>query len=249
MAEELLKNFKEIVIEKPVDKIIKQIKELVSSGQLKAGDKLPSERMLSERFGIGRTYVRDAIRKLEFYGILKTLPQSGTVVAGFGITALEGLITDVLKLEGSDFHALVETRVLLETNSAHFAALRRTEEDLAEITNALKAYELAVKAEKQAVEEDLMFHLKIVEASKNPVLKSLMMIVTPDLLTYFTENNVCSGERPLIALEEHYQILEHIKNRDPQKAEKAMRTHLNDILNFSVQNGNVNGNANGRNIV
>ena len=113
MAQELLNTFKEIVIEKPGDKIIKQIQELISSGQLKPGDKLPSERMLSEKFGVGRTYVRDAIRKLEFYGILKTLPQSGTVVAGLGITALEGLISDVLQLQGNDFHSLIETRVLL----------------------------------------------------------------------------------------------------------------------------------------
>jgi len=245
MAKELLKNFKEIIIEKPADKIINQIKELISSGQLKAGDKLPSERMLSERFGIGRTSVRDALQKLEFYGILKTLPQSGTVVAGFGITALEGLITDVLKLEGRDFHSLVETRVLLETNSAHFAAQRRTEQDIVEISKTLESYEKAVNAGTEAVEEDLMFHLKIAEASKNSVLKSLMMIVTPDILTYFTENHVCSGERPKIALEEHYLILDHIKNQRPEEAEKSMRTHLQDILKFSTESSNLKGNANG----
>jgi GntR family transcriptional repressor for pyruvate dehydrogenase complex len=238
MAKELLNNFKEIVIEKPVDKIINQIKGLVSSGQLKAGDKLPSERMLSERFGVGRTSVRDALQKLEFYGILKTLPQSGTVVAGFGITALEGLITDVLKLEGTDFHSLVETRVLLEVNSAQLAAQRRTEEDLVAIGKALEAYEKAVKSGEDVVEEDLMFHLKIVEASKNSVLKSLMMIITPDILTYFTENNICSGDRPRIALEEHYLILEHIKNKKPEEAEKSMRAHLQDILDYTSEVGN-----------
>ena len=134
---EVLKNLKEIVVETPVDLIIRQIRELISSGQLQAGDRLPSERMMSERFGVGRTYVRDAIRKLEFYGILKTHPQSGTVVSGLGITALEGLITDVLQMEGHDFHSLVETRVLLETNSAQFAALRRTDEDIKAIKKAL----------------------------------------------------------------------------------------------------------------
>ena len=78
---DVLSNFTEIEVEKPVDKIIRQIRELISSGQLRPGDKLPSERQLSERFGLGRTNVRDAIHKLEFYGILKTLPQSGTFVA------------------------------------------------------------------------------------------------------------------------------------------------------------------------
>ncbi|MFY0688396.1 MAG: FadR family transcriptional regulator [Cyclobacteriaceae bacterium] len=240
MARELLRNFKEIVIEKPGDKIIGQIKELISSGQLSPGDKLPSERMLSERFGVGRTYVRDAIRKLEFYGILKTLPQSGTVVAGFGITALEGLITDVLELQGNDFHSLVETRVLLETNAARYAAERRTNDDIISITKALDAYESAVAAGKSAVEEDLLFHLKIAEAGKNSVLQSLMMIVTPDILTYFTENNICEGDRPKSALVEHHTILEHIIDRNVGGAEQSMKAHLEDIANYS----NVNGIAN-----
>src|ERR1700712_782847 len=111
----VLNNLKEVVREKPVDIIIKQIKDLLISGQLKPGDKLPPERKLSEKFGVGRTPVRDAIRKLEFYGILKTRPQSGTFVAGIGITALEGLISDVLKIDSSSFLSLVETRELLET--------------------------------------------------------------------------------------------------------------------------------------
>jgi len=235
MDSHLLDNFKEIIIETPVDKIIKQIKKLISSGQLQPGDKLPSERMLSQKFGVGRTQVRDAIRKLEFYGILKTLPQSGTVVAGFGVTALEGLISDVLQLQGADFHSLVETRVLLEVNTARFAAIRRTEDDLVSIRNALREYEKAVKEGRPSVEEDLMFHLKIAEASKNTVLNSLMLIITPDILTYFTENNVCSGNRPVSALEEHHIILNHIIEGEPDFAADAMRKHLDDILNYSQQ--------------
>lgn len=238
MSKELLNNFSEIVIEKPGDKIIKQIKELISSGQLNPGDRLPSERMLSERFGVGRTYVRDAIRKLEFYGILKTLPQSGTVVAGLGITALEGLITDVLKLEGNDFHSLVETRVLLETSLARLAAERRSDDDIVSISKALEDYDKAVARGEAGVEEDLLFHLELAEASKNSVLKSLLLIVTPDILTYFKENDVCGGDRPKSALNEHHVILDHIINQDADKAAEAMKEHLNDILNFSRKQRN-----------
>ncbi|MEL7424827.1 MAG: GntR family transcriptional regulator, partial [Bacteroidota bacterium] len=129
----MLENFSEIKVDSPVDKIIKQIRALITSGQLAPGDRLPAERKLAEKLGVSRTNVRDAIQKLEFYGILKTLPQSGTVVAGMGITALEGLITDVLRLEKSDFASLVETRVVLEVKAAELAAVRRTENDLFEI--------------------------------------------------------------------------------------------------------------------
>ena len=81
----MLKHFTTLKDITPADKIIKQIRNLITSGQLNPGDKLPSERKLAEKFGVGRTSVRDAIRKLEFYGILKTLPQSGTVVTGIGL--------------------------------------------------------------------------------------------------------------------------------------------------------------------
>jgi GntR family transcriptional regulator, transcriptional repressor for pyruvate dehydrogenase complex len=229
----MLENFSEIQVELPVDKIIKQVRSLITSGQLAPGDRLPAERKLAEKLGVSRSNVRDAIQKLEFYGILKTLPQSGTVVAGMGITALEGLITDVLKLEKSDFASLVETRVLLETHAAKLAAERRTETDLLEIEKALVAYEDKIRAKKEAVEEDLLFHLKIAEASKNAVLKSLMLIITPDIVNNFIQYKVCDDQTEFKAFYEHQQILEHIRNNDSEAAGRAMRAHLHDVMEFS----------------
>lgn len=233
MANNVLSNFQEIKIETPVDKIIGQIRDLITSGQLKAGDKLPSERKLSEKFGIGRSHVRVAIQKLEFYGILKTLPQSGTVVAGIGIAALEGLISDVLKIDNNDFSALVETRILLEVESARLAAERRTEEDIQNIKTALKDYEDEVEEGLKAVEEDLIFHLKIAEASKNNVLNSLMLIITPDIISNFNRHNICEGGRLYKSLNEHRMILKHIINQDVDAAGEAMRVHLQDVLEYS----------------
>lgn len=229
---EILKNFSQIVIETPVDKIIRQIRDLITSGQLKPGDRLPAERKLCEKLGVGRTHLRDALRKLEFYGILKTNPQSGTVVAGMGIPALEGLITDMLGLRGNDFKSLVETRVILETNSAQLAAENRTERDLVEIEQALIAHSDRLKIDDHAVEEDLLFHLKIAEASKNSVLNSLMLIITPDIMQYFKKHNVCGEGRSGLAVEQHEIILEHIKNQDPDKAGQVVREHLSGIIEY-----------------
>lgn len=230
----MLEHFSELKQESPGDKIIIQIRGLITSGQLKPGDKLPPERKLAEKLGVGRTAVRDAIRKLEFYGILKTLPQSGTVVAGMGLTALEGLITDVLKLEKSEFADLVETRLILETHTARLAAERRTEEDIIEMNKALDAYALKIKNKENAVEEDLMFHLKIGEASKNAVLKSLMLIITPDIVKNFITYKVCDEQTELKALKEHQKILKAIINQDGKKASAFMEEHLKDVVNFSV---------------
>lgn len=226
--------FKEITIEKPVDKIISQVRELISSGQLQPGDKLPPERKLAERFGVGRTHVREALQKLEFYGILKTLPQSGTVVAGLGIKALEGLISNVLRIEHKDFHSLVESRVILETNASMLAAGRRTNQDLAAIEAALEAYSLKVMAGESAVEEDIMFHLAIAEASKNFVLKSLIMIVLPDILSYFIKSKFCQDGRYHKALDEHRLILDCIRQNKVREVEAVMKEHLKEILQHSI---------------
>ncbi len=84
MSSELISSLKEIVLEVPADRIVDQINELVSSGQLKAGDKIPSERLLSEKFKVSRFVVRDALSQLEFYGVLKKAPHGGRVVVSSG---------------------------------------------------------------------------------------------------------------------------------------------------------------------
>lgn len=229
----MLDNFTSLKQESSADKIIIQIRNLITSGQIKPGDKLPSERKLAEKLGVGRTHVRDAIRKLEFYGILRTLPQSGTVVSGIGMIALEGLITDVLRLEKSDFASLVETRIILETNTAKLAALNRTDDDIENLKIAISSYETKIKNRQSAIEEDLMFHLKIAEASKNSVLKSLMLIITPDIVKNFTKYNVCDQASEFKALKEHQNILDQIINKNEEAASIAMRIHLNDVLEFS----------------
>ncbi|MEL6637273.1 MAG: FadR/GntR family transcriptional regulator [Bacteroidota bacterium] len=226
-----------------MDKIIRQVRELITSGQLKPGDKLPPERKLAEKLGVGRSNVRDAIKKLEFYGILKTLPQSGTVVAGMGITALEGLISDVLKIENSDFASLVETRVLLETESAKLAAQRRSEADLDTLKAALEAYENKIQLGQQAVEEDLLFHLKIAEASQNVVLKSLMLIITPDIINNFIKLDICEDGRTADVLQEHRIILQHIVAQEPEAAAAAMQVHLKDVFDYSQRLKQQQGNG------
>jgi len=228
----MLNNLQKIVIENPVDIIIRQIKTLISSGALKPGEKLPSERKLAEHLGVGRTQIREAIRKLEFYGILKTLPQSGTIVSGIGIVALEGLITDVLQLEEHDFRSLVETRVLLEKQTAYDAASRRTKEDIVQLEDALRAYKDKITASDVAVEEDLLFHIKIAEAGKNNVLKSLLMIITPDIIKNYNELRVCDGSVLENTLKEHQEILDYIVKQDSKAAAKAMEKHLKGVLDY-----------------
>ena len=105
-----------------VDSVLKYIKEELYSGRLHPGERLPAERKLAEQLGVGRAHVRAAFQKLEFYGIVQTFPQSGTVVAQEKMQVLERMITDALQNERYDFASLVHVRVLLEIEAARLCA-------------------------------------------------------------------------------------------------------------------------------
>lgn len=231
---DILEKFEVIKVESPIDKIIKQIRDSIATGQLMPGDKLPSERQLSDRFGIGRTYVRDAIKKLEFFGILKTNPQSGTIVSGVDISAMEGLMTNVIKLAENDFFHMVETRVLMEKFACRQAAVRRTTENIDDLEEALDQYRIRVESDLSGVNEDFNFHLKIAEASQNSVIKSLMMIIIPDIISIYRKLNVCGDGRFYKSLDEHRAILDCIIRQNPAESEEAMKLHLKDVMEFSL---------------
>jgi GntR family transcriptional repressor for pyruvate dehydrogenase complex len=230
----LIESISTIHIETPVDKIIGQLKQLITSGQLKPGDRLPAERVLSEKFGVGRSYIREAILKLEFYGLLKTNPQSGTYVAGLSITVIDSIISDIIKFNKDDFNALIEARYYLELNAVKLAAERRTEQDLEEIRDALHNYEHKINSGGgSAVEEDMLFHIKIAKASKNSVIESMILILIPDLIKNIVDNKICGDNRGKTAIPEHRAILKAIEAQNVDLADKAMATHLNEIWQIS----------------
>lgn len=225
-------NHLEPVGENAVEDIIKQIRSLLNSGELKPGDRLPAERKLADKFNVGRTQVRDAFKKLEFYKIIKTLPQSGSVIAGIEMTALDSLISDILKMDNCDFHSLVEMRSILEINAAKLCAIRRTEEDLKTIEEAMNRYSQKIKESGSALEEDLYFHRTIAEGSKNMVLKSMMMTITPDIMVNYARFNVCKANFD-ITISEHRLLFEYIKSNNADAATNIMSQHLTGVLSFA----------------
>jgi len=231
MSKDILKSIDKIDIQKTEDIIIDEIRGLINQGELKPGDKLPPERALAEKFGVGRGYIRVAIKKLEFYGILKTHPQSGTVVSEMGITILDGLISNIINLDKPNYHSLIETRYLLEISAAKLAAQRRTENNLEKLHEALQKYNFIVNQGDDGLEEDVMFHIRIAECAENHVLRSLIMIIAQDIIRYSRINNTCSKERVRKALEEHKVIYQAISEGDVFKAQEAMEIHQNNTLN------------------
>jgi len=226
----MTKVVKDEILEKPEDIVISKIKELINSGILKPGDKLPAERKMALDFGFGRTQIREALHKLEFYGIIKTLPQSGSVVNGLDITTLDGLISDVLNLHAYDFYSLVETRVLLEVKAIQLCAERRTEQDIKMLEkvheNYVRYFDTA-----ERVSHDFAFHRAIAEASHNPVFKAMLMIVIPDILAIYQKDRICSPNKA--NMEEHESMLEYIKSGNSAAAGEVMTEHLQGVLDFA----------------
>ncbi len=212
--------------------IISQIKELINFKNLEPGDKLPSERMLSEKFEVSRSNVRSAIQKLEFYGLLKSIPQSGTFVANIGVIAMNGMIDDILNLETPHFKSLVETRILLELKTARLAAMRRTDDDLKAMRSALDAYTKKVLNGEDAVQEDLLFHLAIAKASGNSTMNTFMLIITPEIITNFEKYHVCDQGMAQNGIGEHERIYDAIKNKNTQLAKKMMKEHFKALYQY-----------------
>jgi len=188
--------------------------------------------MLSEKFKVTRGVIREAIQKLEFYGILKSIPQSGTFVANIGVIALNGMIDDILTLEAPYFKSLVETRILLELKTARLAALRRTDNDLKKMRDALNAYTDKVLNGEDAMQEDLLFHLAIARASGNSTMNNFMLIITPEIITNFEKYHVCDSGMAQSGIEEHKRIYEAIEEQDPQKAKAMMKKHFKALYQY-----------------
>jgi len=212
--------------------IISKIRDLINYKNLEPGDKLPSERMLSEKFEVTRSNVREAIQKLEFYGLLKSIPQSGTFVANIGVIAMNGMIEDILRLETPDFKSLVETRILLELKTVKLAAIRRTEEDLEHLKATLDAYQNKVLNGEDAVQEDLLFHLAIAKASGNSTMNTFMLTITPEIITNFEKYHVCDKDQATLGIQEHHDIYEAIKSQDPKLAKEKMKIHFNILYQY-----------------
>ncbi len=230
----VLENIETIKVENPVDKIIRQLKNLIATGQLKPGDKLPAERALAERFGIGRGYIREAILKLEFYGLLKTSPQSGTYVSGFSLKIMESIFTDIVNFNKEDYASMIEARYHLEINAAGLAAARRTDADIVEMKNALAEFDSKINRGEFAIEEDMLFHIKLASAGKNSVIESMILIIIPDLIKIknIVDNDICKDKNFTIG--QHHEILEAVIRQDGDAAGNAMAVHLKEIMDIRV---------------
>lgn len=221
---DVLSLIREVQVAKPSELVVEQLLKLITGGMLKPGEFLPPERELTKRFGISRNYVREGIKTLELYGVLKPMQGKGTVVTDSGIRGLQGIIKVVLKLTRSDLLALADTRLLIETETARLAARNRTAQDKKELSACLD--ELREHAQNGGgLMSDIRLHIMIADISRNTVMASLVRLITPDIVAYYRDlrNDNSSGSLAI-----HEKVVDSILAGDEEAAARHMRDHLAD---------------------
>ncbi len=207
--------------------IAEQIRNLILEGKLKPGDKLPSERELSKRIGVGRLSLREGLRILESSGILRTQygVHSGTYVAKIGLEHLTEKFSDMFKLSDFSIDQLTEARLEIALINLKYFMKRGNKEEIQELETCLQEIERLLKSGLQAREQNLVFHQLIAKGSKNPVFISLHNALL-DILRHFLSQFSSPPEHSKKVLEGKKDILRYIKENNLEKALSAMEKHI-----------------------
>lgn len=215
------------------DKIVEQIIDLISRDVLKPGDRLPSERDLCKRFGVGRTSLREALRSLTVMGILEGRVGEGTFVNRGNSKHLEKTLQWGMLLDAKTVQDLIETRLMLESESASLAAVRATVQDLEAIRATVMGMAGALAQREEFLAHDLEFHLLIAQASKNSILFSLLG-TTRGYLQEWIKRTLGQGEeatdtvpqRAELSVKQHEEVVEAVSAGDAERARQAMSDHI-----------------------
>ncbi|MCH6264516.1 FadR/GntR family transcriptional regulator [Neobacillus citreus] len=209
--------------------VVEQLKEIISNGDLKPGDKIPSVRSLSSSFNVGQSTIREALSVLKTIGLIETRHGEGTFIRNFDSSILNQSIPDYLLITKEDITNLLDVRKILEKGTVAFAAQRRTAEDLKKIETAINKMESDLTSINIGGEADWAFHFAIAEASQNKILISLMeqlSNIMQKALRAIRDKFYVSPDMPEKLLAEHREIFLAIKEQNVTKAEERIVAHL-----------------------
>jgi DNA-binding FadR family transcriptional regulator len=200
----------------------------IVSGQYKPGDTLPTEPRIQEEFGVSRTAVREAIRLLSAKGLTSSRPKIGTRVRP--TVDWNMLDTDVLRWQvdqnpSEDFiHALFEMREIIEPAAAARAAERASEDEIKALGLAMEGIQNEPRGSRTQILADIDFHMLLLEASRNPMLRSLGAMISSTLEITFS-----LGWRTVMAEDavlQHRDVYDAVRQRQSEAAFLAMRKLL-----------------------
>jgi GntR family transcriptional repressor for pyruvate dehydrogenase complex len=201
-----------------VESVMRAIAAFIARSNLRPGERLPTERQMMESLAVGRSTVREVIRKLQALGVVESRKGSGTyLLRPISADAIHmPLMIDTGKLRDRLLQTL-DVRRGLEVEANALAALRRTPEDLVIIEEKLDQMERVHHTNYTAGREDLAFHLAIYDATQNPLFRQLLEQMREAFESFFDQ----PFDRPDFARRSfpfHRELFNAIRDRDPDKA-------------------------------
>ncbi|MBN1104395.1 MAG: FadR family transcriptional regulator [Deltaproteobacteria bacterium] len=205
-----------------------QLRESIFDGRYKPGEKMPTEQQLTEMFGVSRVIVREAVRNLELAGLVEIRrgPKGGAFVVPMRHEAVSQMIKDLLRLGKARVADIMEVRLEMEPIVAALASLRRTDEDMEELSRAVKGMPEAPGDEYVAWNVD--FHRLLATCSHNPIyeiLINILMDITEELIL-----NIKPADRVIHDMTSHSEICELVRQGNSDGACIKMRSHLEDVV-------------------
>ena len=209
---------------KVYEMVMEQIKDLVKKGELKSGDKLTSERELSEKLEVSRASIREALKALQMLGLIETKHGEGNFInENFENSLLEPL-SIVFLLLGSKSESVLELRKIIEPETAVLAAKNITNEQLIELKGIMEELNNTSDAEACA-SLDKRFHYKIAQASGNHLISTIMFSVS-SLIEEYIENSKINTLNKILVKTQHEEIWNALETHNGSKAAAALKKHL-----------------------
>jgi GntR family transcriptional repressor for pyruvate dehydrogenase complex len=204
-----------------VDYILGQIK----SGQVKPGERLPTETELTQKLGISRTCVREAMKSLESLGLVRIRQRVGATVLEPSPSSLLNSEHFSLMVQSQQAEDLLEFRKIIEVGLASLAAEKARDEDIGAMRAALDKYRAELAGKSVDCNTDMSFHTALAVASGNKMAVIVWQMLSERLAQVLERTisvpNVCEE-----TLKDHENIFRAVKSRNARKAREAMRAHL-----------------------
>lgn len=211
------------------DQVFDRLRAMILSGEMVAGDTVPSERALMERFGVGRPAVREALQSMHTMGLITIAHGERSRVNALNAGAVLGQVDAVAQLllssEPGALEHLKQARLMFECGIIRMAVARATEADVAELQAILAAQRAALPAAAGFIAADIAFHNRIAAMTGNPIIQAVSQAMLKWLFHYHAALLHWSGKED-VTLSEHDRIVDLIAARDADGAVLAMRRHI-----------------------
>ncbi|WP_371362074.1 HTH-type transcriptional regulator LutR [Sporomusa rhizae] len=208
--------------------IVERIRMWIMKGYIKEGEVLPSERELAELFNVSRMPVSQAIKILEFLGVVKYIRGKGVCVQQIDIKHLLNSIGFLVLNPKSGLKDLLETREAIEIQAVRLAAQRRTKNDLETMEDALLEMERNITMKKDVSNASIRFHTAIIVAAGNDVIVKVNEFLMA-LLLFSRQKSLKEIAQQDIALCSHKRIYQAIEEQNSDEAVRAMLEHLREL--------------------